>query len=282
MKKRSRKMVLLLVLCIVVSFGLTVPALAAKKPKKPKLISVKVSGSYKVTIKWKKAKNAKKYELYASIDGGKFKKISTGKKRSYVHKDVEPGHTYRYKVRATNGKKKSGYSKTKSVTIKKTTKDYYTDLKKIILDGGKRDDDEVPWICLEDEDDDFEYEYSIRYNLNTSAFVFRMSLIFDVDDDDEYEESVEFNINDSILKKGKTKVNYCSFSLEDEDDDMVDIYSTLDMASYKRGKTLSWSGTGFDLEEVSSSMDLAFEGWETLLRKEAGLDLKKLGFTDYK
>jgi len=43
---------------------------AAKKPAKVKWTSVKRSGS-KAVLKWKKAKNAKKYKVYSRIKGAK-------------------------------------------------------------------------------------------------------------------------------------------------------------------------------------------------------------------
>ena len=120
MKKRGINGVLLILLCLIMGFGISVPAMAAsKKPSTPKLVSVKQAGANAVTVSWAKAKNAKQYELYASVNKGKYKKLKTVKGLSFRHTGVKAGATYTYKIRAVNGKNKSAFSKTKSVKIKK-------------------------------------------------------------------------------------------------------------------------------------------------------------------
>lgn len=56
---------------------------AAKKPGKVKSVSVKVTNQNQISVKWKKVKTAKKYEVYVRVDNGKFKKVKTQKKRTY-------------------------------------------------------------------------------------------------------------------------------------------------------------------------------------------------------
>lgn len=83
---------------------------ASKKPAKPK-VTVSVTATT-VTLSWKKAKRAKKYQIYrATSKNGKYKKIKTTKKRSYKNTGLTTGKMYFYKVRSVNGKKKSKFKK---------------------------------------------------------------------------------------------------------------------------------------------------------------------------
>ena len=120
MKKRGINGVLLILLCLIMGFGISVPAMAAsKKPSTPRLVSVKQTGANAVTVSWAKAKNAKQYELFVAVNKGSYKKLKTSKELSFRHTGVKAGATYKYKVRAVNGNSKSAFSKTKSVKIKK-------------------------------------------------------------------------------------------------------------------------------------------------------------------
>ena len=87
------------------------PTYAATKPAKVKIAKVSVKGKT-VTVKWKKAKGAKKYQVKA----GK-KVVKTTKKTSAKFK-VKKSCTI--KVRGINGKKKGSYSKSRKAKIKKS------------------------------------------------------------------------------------------------------------------------------------------------------------------
>ena len=91
-------------------------------PAKTVLKSAK-AGKKKATLKWKKAAGAKKYQVYrANKKNGKFKKVVTVKKTSFVNKKLKKGKTYFYKVRAiakADGKTyKGAFSKVKKVKVK--------------------------------------------------------------------------------------------------------------------------------------------------------------------
>jgi len=95
---------------------------AAKKPAKVKWTSVKRSGR-KITLKWKKAKNAKKYQVYmSSKKKGKFKKAMTVKSTKATVKKLKKGKAYYFKVRAcakNAGKEINGaFSKTVKIKVK--------------------------------------------------------------------------------------------------------------------------------------------------------------------
>ena len=130
MKKRSTLMskVMVLVLTLAVVFTYSVMpmsqayAASAKKPAKVTLSSAKAVTSSSVKLTWKKAKDAKKYEVYASKSASKnFKKVATVKssKKTYTVKKLngkalKSNTKYYFKVRAINGKKKGKFSKVKS------------------------------------------------------------------------------------------------------------------------------------------------------------------------
>ena len=86
---------------------------ASKKPATVKITKVSVEGTT-VTVKWKKAKRAKKYQVKAGTEI-----VKTTSKTSAVFK-VKKSCTV--KVRGVNGKKKGSYSKSKKVTIKTPSK----------------------------------------------------------------------------------------------------------------------------------------------------------------
>lgn len=90
---------------------------AAKTPKQVKELKVKKVSASKIKLSWKKAANAKKYEVYrADYIEFKYKKIKTTSGTSLTlspKKDV----IYCYKVRGINGKKKGSFSKLLNVSL---------------------------------------------------------------------------------------------------------------------------------------------------------------------
>lgn len=96
----------------------TAPVFASvKKPAQVKWISVKRSGT-KLVLKWKKAKNAKKYQIYQKAGSGKWSLKRTQKKRMYAVK-VSNGKTHLFKVRGLNGKKKGVFSVVRKIVVPK-------------------------------------------------------------------------------------------------------------------------------------------------------------------
>lgn len=109
-------------------FGDSSLAGALVKVKVEKLAKVKITKAKakgkKAVLKWKKVKDANKYEVYkAKKKNGKFKKVTAVKKMSYTDKKVKKGKKYYYKVRAIakkGGKTYKGdFSKTVKIKIKK-------------------------------------------------------------------------------------------------------------------------------------------------------------------
>ena len=119
--KRVAALMLAMLFAFVTVFGAaSVPTYAASKPAKVKGVTAKAKSSSSIKITWKKAKNAKKYQVYrATSKDGKFKKVKTTKKRSFTNKGLKSGKTYYYKVRAIRGKKKGKFSAVKSAKTKK-------------------------------------------------------------------------------------------------------------------------------------------------------------------
>ena len=92
-------------------------AKAVKKPAKVKGLAVKRT-NLKVKVSWKKAKNARKYQVYQKTGSGKWKLGKTLKARTLTVSG-KYGTTYSFKVRGVNGKKKGAFSAVKKVTIPK-------------------------------------------------------------------------------------------------------------------------------------------------------------------
>ncbi|MBR2541146.1 MAG: hypothetical protein IKE85_10055 [Mogibacterium sp.] len=127
MKKGSRRLAVILALCLVFTSMVTTPAAAAAKAKKPGKVEITSIFKYAPTksqLTWDKVPNAKKYEVYASENGKKFKKVGTTKKLFFQHKKLKKNKTYRYKVRAVNGNKKGKFSAVKY--IPRTIQEYMT------------------------------------------------------------------------------------------------------------------------------------------------------------
>ena len=113
---------MLLAITVFVSSG--VEAFAASRPGKVTGVSVKAASYSSVTLKWKKAKGAKGYQIYKITKTGK-KKIATVKgasKKRYTVKKLKSGIKYCFKIRAFNRNKKKKYgpfSKKVSIYLKK-------------------------------------------------------------------------------------------------------------------------------------------------------------------
>ncbi|MCB6994384.1 hypothetical protein LI177_12935 [bacterium 210820-DFI.6.37] len=127
-KNRLLALGLALVLMMAIIDAATINTYAATKAsvfKKAKTTVTLTAGAGSVTVKWKKVKNAKGYQIYrAASKKGKYKKVKTVKKAStikFVNKKLKEGKTYYYKVRAY-GKfsGKTVYSKFSAVKSKKT------------------------------------------------------------------------------------------------------------------------------------------------------------------
>ena len=86
------------------------PTYAATKPSRVKITKVSVKGKT-VTVKWKKAKGAKKYQVKA---GKKVVKTTATTSAKFKVKK-----SCKIKVRGINGKKKGRYSKSRKAKIKK-------------------------------------------------------------------------------------------------------------------------------------------------------------------
>ncbi len=90
-------------------------------PKKPTLKVKK--GATKATLTWSEVKGAEKYQIYYSVNGGKYKKLTTTSKLTKTVKGLDfSKNIYKFKVRAIaeggDGKTYTG-SFSKVVTVKK-------------------------------------------------------------------------------------------------------------------------------------------------------------------
>ncbi len=122
--KRMICLVMALVVCTVMLLGSMTEEVSAatKKPSKVVLTSVKSVDYNAVKITWKKASNAKKYQVYRSTSkNGKYKLIKTTTSRAYTNSKLTTGKKYYYKVRAINGSKK-GYFSSKKYAIPQLNK----------------------------------------------------------------------------------------------------------------------------------------------------------------
>lgn len=112
-RKITGRMIAVIAVAIMTATVFCMPEAALAKAKKPtKVKGVTTTVSYdSVTVKWKKAKRAKKYEVFrAESQDGEYTKIATTSSKKKVCKDTDRtlGTTYWYKVRAVSKKGKKG------------------------------------------------------------------------------------------------------------------------------------------------------------------------------
>ena len=96
------------------------PTVKPVKPAKPTISSVKSKASKKLTIKWKKAKNAKRYQVQVATNKSFTKNVKTKytSGRSITMRGLKKGETYYVRVRAINGYKCGKWSAKKSQKVK--------------------------------------------------------------------------------------------------------------------------------------------------------------------
>lgn len=132
---------IILITALAVTFSMPETAAAiAKKPAKVTGLRVTSSNQNAVNLKWSKAKNAKKYQIYrATKRGGKYKLLKTISGVKFKNTTVKTGRTYWYKVRAINGKRKGTFSKpVKGTTpLKKPKFKAQSSVKGPVLEAGK-------------------------------------------------------------------------------------------------------------------------------------------------
>ena len=126
MKKTRKYLLYLLTLALVLFLPVTAAqAASGQQPGYVSNITARVSGSNKVTVTWKKAKNATSYRVYYKQAGGKWKTLANVKGTKYTHTSsrkypLTEGKKYVYTVRAYNryGRKWGSYDRnSKTVTI---------------------------------------------------------------------------------------------------------------------------------------------------------------------
>ena len=122
--KKQINLIIMAVLSLMVLFFVPQNAQAAtvKRPSQVTKLSVKLTAKNTAKITWKKAENAKKYQVYASVNGGSYKKLTTTKSTSFTHKKLKSGAVYVYKVRGVNQKKTGNYSSVQRIRTLADTK----------------------------------------------------------------------------------------------------------------------------------------------------------------
>lgn len=123
-KKRITRILVILMAIMLIS-GIATPSdvsAATRRPYKVTVTSIKSVDHNAIMLKWKKAKYAKKYQVYrATSKNGKYKRVATTKKLSYTNSGLTTGKKYYYKVRAVNGSRYGKYSYKKVATPKLKT-----------------------------------------------------------------------------------------------------------------------------------------------------------------
>ncbi len=140
--RRKLTVISALLLAIMLSFSMIQPAFAAssRKPAAPKITSATVSGN-SITITWKKAKNAKRYEIAKQVNKRSWVKFKTVKKTKKNRMKYTKANKYKVKAK---GKKYIVYKYDYS----------YSTLKKV---SGK-----TRHVTLNDLDRNTNYTFAVR------------------------------------------------------------------------------------------------------------------------
>lgn len=109
---KKRSFLIVVTLSIIISLSTTC-SFAASKPAKVSGVAVSARTSSSITVKWNKAKYAKKYKVGYKISGGKWKyKTVKAKTRSKKFTKLKAYKKYYFKVRALRGSKTGKWSST--------------------------------------------------------------------------------------------------------------------------------------------------------------------------
>lgn len=110
-KKTTRLLVILTAIAVAMTFSIMPVSAAAKTPAKVSGVKVTKATNVSVSLSWKKAKNAKKYEVYYKASSAKkWSSLKTKAKKATIKK-LKANTAYSFKVRGINGKKKGKFSK---------------------------------------------------------------------------------------------------------------------------------------------------------------------------
>ena len=111
--KRSFYTAAVMLLCFMMASGFATDEVyaAAPKPSKVTISNVKALDSNSISIKWKKAARASKYQIYRSTSyNGKYKLIKTTRSLRYTNTGLTASKRYYYKIRGVNGSRKGSFS----------------------------------------------------------------------------------------------------------------------------------------------------------------------------
>ena len=110
-RKTTRLLVILTALAVAMTFSVMPVSAAAKAPAKVKGVKVTKATNTYIELSWKKAARAKKYQVYYKVSSAKKWKSLKTKAKKVTIKKLKASTTYKFKVRALNGKKKGKFSK---------------------------------------------------------------------------------------------------------------------------------------------------------------------------
>ena len=278
--RRTKRCFLTLMFCLM-AFIMTIQVQAdTKKPDIPKITSVKKSGLNSIIIKWKNVDNAKKFELYCSIDNGKFKLLKKTTKLTYTHKKLELGHTYRYKLKAINGSKKSKFSSVKKLNLPKYIKSYKL-IKTAIENYGDGDGIDYKEIGY-----NIQYNYLVSIDLDSEAIVLELISYTG----DGAEGCLQLEIDEEDWNDGVGRVWY---SYEGADELIsASCDGIIYFKEYNIDKEIPLIMDeeselyGFPVDEffkgANTALRLTLYGCDYVLNKRLGITLNNLGFKSLK
>lgn len=125
-ERSSSRRIAALILALMFTFvtivsAASVPAYAASTPVKVTYLNPVAKSTSSIRLTWRKAKYAKKYEVYRSTSkSGKYKRVKVTTKLAYTDAKLKSNTKYFYKVRGINGTKKGKFSVIKYAKTKKS------------------------------------------------------------------------------------------------------------------------------------------------------------------
>lgn len=111
-RKICRLLIVLAIATAMIGSSASMASAAAKTPAKVTGVQVTGATDTTISISWKKASNAKKYEVQYKLSTAKSWKSKTTTSIKATVKGLKSNKKYQFRVRGLNGKKKGGFSKT--------------------------------------------------------------------------------------------------------------------------------------------------------------------------
>ncbi len=173
-----------MLLVVLLAFSM-MGASSSKQPAKVTGLKATAATEQLITVKWKAAKNAKKYEVKYKLSTAKsWKSVTTTAKKATV-KGLKQNKKYQFKVRGINGSKKGTFSTT--ITQKTYIKPNQVDVKSIFATERNRKEIKIQWAAAKNAS-----YYEVATTRLNSDYTDYQNCEYEQIDDNHYKPTTHF------------------------------------------------------------------------------------------